>query len=249
MSFGFGELLENFTIGLTLILHLSGLSACQCMVRSKSTKGVPYLIFIFSTISCIIMIKYACILEQPKLIFLNSVGLVLYVIYISLYLMYADNKAYDLAILGSLLAVPISLLFFTSGWISANNGGDKNGDGDASGKGDVLNVLGSALTINALFLISIPSIEVYHNLVNRNREGMPLVMIISGLACFISWLAYGIMLNDIFIYLPNGIGMMVQALKLYAFVAFDDDGGDDVGEGGGGGGGGGGRGGARKKKK
>ena len=54
------------------------------------------------------------------------------------------------------------------------------------------------------------------NIRNHNADGMPLVMTVMGLACGVSWLVYGLMLNDINIY----VSITYQEFLLFSSECF-----------------------------
>ena len=55
----------------------------------------------------------------------------------------------------------------------------------------------------------------YNNFKNKNADGMPLIMLMGGCACAVSWLVYGLLLGDPNIYVSDDFGYLCT-LCLYS---------------------------------
>jgi solute carrier family 50 protein (sugar transporter) len=203
----FVDVWSYVTIVVTLLMFLTGLAPCWKMYQTRSTQNVPFPIFLLSAISCLGMFHYGLMLGNGVLIFLNGVGATLQSIYVTLYISVVMPKTKSLLFL--LAAVAYDALLYAYMYTSVN----------VAGRADILGSCSSLLTT---FIMVLPAFEVVNNIRNKNADGMPLVMLLGGLACSSCWLLYGWMLKDPNIYAPNVPGIAITLTKLYMIWLYSD---------------------------
>lgn len=84
----------------------------------------------------------------------------------------------------------------------------------------VINNLGMFLFVISSLLLASPGLEVMDCIREQSTEGMSLSMLYGGLLCSSTWLVYGMLLKDFYIYAPNIIGVSTSMGKLIALLVY-----------------------------
>jgi solute carrier family 50 protein (sugar transporter) len=193
------SIMEAITLVVTLLMFISGLPPCLEMYRTKSTKNVPYHIFLMAAVGCFGMFHYGLMVGNNILIFLNVVGAALQSLYVYLYLSVVLSKSKPLFYL--LIAFLYEAVLYTYVF------------GHLVGHSERAEMIGYCSSLLTTVMLLLPIVEVYDNVCNKNADGMPIIMLVGGLACGTCWLVYGLMLNDPNIYAPNIPGIVITLLK------------------------------------
>jgi solute carrier family 50 protein (sugar transporter) len=154
------------------------------------------------------MFHYGLMLGNGVLIFLNGVGAFLQSIYVMLYVLVVNPKTKPLAMLTA--AFIYDLLLYTYMYTALT---------DVVNRADLLGTCSSLLTT---LIMTLPAFEVIGNIRHKNADGMPLIMLLGGLACSSCWLVYGTMLGDANIYAPNIPGIAINLSKLSVIWLYTD---------------------------
>lgn len=197
----FIQVMEGITLVVTLLMFSTGIVPCRNMYKTRSTRNVPYHMFVMGALGCLGMFHYGLMVNNGVLIFLNGVGAVLQILYASLYLSVVRSKT-----------KPLLYLFFAILYICALYTYLYKYVFEANERADVLGMCSSLVTTCIMVL---PAFEVIHNIRHKNADGMPTIMLLGGITCSSSWLIYGGMLGDPNIYTPNIPGIFISAVKLY----------------------------------
>ncbi|KAL2494636.1 Bidirectional sugar transporter SWEET2 [Forsythia ovata] len=201
---------------LAFVLFVSPIPTFRRIIRSQSTEqfsGSPY---IYALLNCLICFWYGLPIVSPSIILVatvNSVGAIFQLIYITIFITYAE-KPKKLKMLGSLLAVfavfaaivflsikvfepPIRQLFV--GYLS------------------VFSLI--SMFASPLFII---------NLVIRTKsvEYMPFYLSLSTFLMSLSFFAYGMLKQDAFISVPNGIGAILGIVQLVLYFNYSSSSGE-----------------------
>lgn len=215
--------MESITLVVTLLMFSTGIIPCYHMYKTRSTRNVPYHMFLLGTLGCLGMFHYGLMVQNSILVFLNGVGALLQSLYTFLYIFIVRSKTLSLFYL--LLAIIYDTVLYVYMFrvlVPAE-------------RADFLGTCSSLLTTCIMLL---PILEVIHNIRHKNADGMPAVMLIGGTVCSSCWLVYGIMLGDPNIYSPNIPGIFISTVKLYLIFLYggsrnrrrDDRDDDDDGE-------------------
>lgn len=194
------------TMIVTLLMFSTGFIPCYQMYKTKSTRNVPFHMFLLGTLGCLGMFHYGLMVENGILIFLNGVGAILQAFYTFLYVLIVKSKTWSFLLL--FMALLYDAILYTYLYQHLET---------VSARADTL---GSASSLLTTFLMVLPAFEVVSNIRNKNAEGMPPVMLIGGIICSSCWLIYGVMLNDPNIYSPNIPGIFISAVKLYMIFLY-----------------------------
>lgn len=188
-------------------LFVSPIPTFKRIIRNQSTEQFSWLPYIYALMSCLICLWYGMPVVSPGIILVatvNSIGAVFQLIYLSIYITYAD-KAIKLKMLGLLIAV--SALFVTVIFVSMRVF-DSHERQIFVGYLSVFSLI--SMFASPLFII---------NLVVKTRsvEFMPFYLSLSTFLMSLSFFAYGMFKYDPFIYVPNGIGTILGLVQLVLY--------------------------------
>ncbi|XP_031490470.1 bidirectional sugar transporter SWEET2a [Nymphaea colorata] len=192
------------------VLFASPFPTFRRIIRNGSTEHFSGLPYIYSLLNCLICLWYGLPFIRPGIILVatvNSVGACFHLVYISLYITYADNKkklkmsALLITVLGIFAAIAvISLECFSS---SARQ------------------IFVGYLTVASLISMFASPLFII-NLVIRTKsvEFMPFYLSLATFLMSFSFFMYGFLERDAFIYVPNGIGTLLGIAQLVIYVYY-----------------------------
>lgn len=193
------------------VLFVSPIPTFRRILRNKSTEQFSGLPYICSLLNCLITLWYGMPLVSPGIIFVatvNSVGAVFQLIYVSIFISYAE-KAIKLKISGLLIAVFLVFLaiVFTSMEVFQSNGRRL--------------FVGYLSVVSLISMFASPLFIIKLVIKTRSVEFMPFYLSLSNFLMSLSFLAYGMFKDDPFIYVPNGIGTLlgIVQLMLYSYYS------------------------------
>ncbi|KAL9455831.1 hypothetical protein AB3S75_005122 [Citrus x aurantiifolia] len=193
------------------VLFVSPIPTFRRILRNKSTEQFSGLPYIYSLLNCLITLWYGMPLVSPGIILVatvNSVGAVFQLIYVSIFISYAE-KAIKLKISGLLIAVFLVFLaiVFTSMEVFQSNGRRL--------------FVGYLSVVSLISMFASPLFIIKLVIKTRSVEFMPFYLSLSTFLMSLSFLAYGMFKDDPFIYVPNGIGTLlgIVQLMLYSYYS------------------------------
>ncbi|KAL5061681.1 hypothetical protein RYX36_023418 [Vicia faba] len=198
-------------------LFVSPIPTFRRIITNGSTElfsGLPY---IYSLLNCLICLWYGTPLvsiDNLLVTTVNSIGAAFQLVYILLFLIYAE-KPRKVRMFGLLLAVFGIFVVILVGSLKIS---------DSSMRRMFVGCLSCASLISMfaspLFII---------NLVIRTKsvEFMPFYLSLSTFLMSVSFFLYGLLSDDVFIYLPNGIGTGLAMIQLVLYFYFKSSSCDD----------------------
>ncbi|KAF3323008.1 bidirectional sugar transporter SWEET2a-like isoform X2 [Carex littledalei] len=198
------------------VLFISPIPTFKRIVRNKSTEqfsGLPYL---YSLLSCLICMWYGLPFISYGVVLVvtvNSIGAAFQLTYLILFIVYADPKR-KLKMGGLLIGA--LCLFALIAYVSLELF-------DHPTRQILLGYLSVASLISMfaspLFII---------NLVIKTKsvEFMPFYLSLATFLMSASFFAYGMLLHDFFIYIPNGIGTLLGVVQLLLYAHYSRRSGD-----------------------
>ncbi|CAL0303717.1 unnamed protein product [Lupinus luteus] len=192
-------------------LFLSPIPTFRRIIRNGSTEMFSGLPYIYSLINCLICLWYGTPLISPDNLLIttvNSIGAAFQLLYIILFLMYAES-AKKVRMLGLLLAVFGIFAIILVGSLQV---------GDSNTRRMFVGFLSCASLISMfaspLFVI---------NLVIRTKsvEFMPFYLSLSTFLMSASFFLYGFLSDDAFVYVPNGIGSLLGLIQLVLYFNYN----------------------------
>ncbi|PHU18979.1 Bidirectional sugar transporter SWEET2a [Capsicum chinense] len=189
------------------VLFVSPIPTFRRIIRSKSTEQFSGLPYIYALLNCLICLWYGTPIISPGIILVftvNSVGAVFQLAYILIFIVYAERTK-KLKMLGLLLGVFAAFAAVISISICLFQPPNRQ---TFVGYLSVLSLI--SMFASPLFII---------NLVIRTRsvEYMPFYLSLATFLMSLSFFAYGMLKQDAFIYVPNGIGGVLGAIQLILY--------------------------------
>ncbi|KAL5004623.1 hypothetical protein ScPMuIL_018079 [Solemya velum] len=83
--------------------------------------------------------------------------------------------------------------------------------------------LGLFLFVASTILMSTPALEIVDCVRNQSASGMSLAMLYGGLLCAATWLLYGLLLKDFYIYAPNIVGVVTHLGKVAMLFVYPSE--------------------------
>uniref|UniRef100_A0A336M9X7 Sugar transporter SWEET n=1 Tax=Culicoides sonorensis TaxID=179676 RepID=A0A336M9X7_CULSO len=191
---------------LTLLQFFSGGFLCNDIRKKKSSEGFPLIPLLGLVVLCGISIPFGFQIKDDMTIKVNFVGFALGIIYCLVYYHYTPNasksKVWGQFGLGGAM---------TTGIIAYSQLEDP---------AKVEFRFGMIVTVLLLTMIASPLFDLPEIMRKKSTEGMPLPIIFSGTLCSLSWLAYGIVLNNDFMIVQNIVAVSLSFIQLSLFVIY-----------------------------
>ncbi|XP_074584818.1 bidirectional sugar transporter SWEET2a-like [Curcuma longa] len=188
------------------VLFVSPVPTFRRIVRNRSTQefsGSPY---VYSLMNCLICMWYGLpwVAGVVLVATVNSAGAAFQIVYVVLFLLYADRprKIRMAAMLIAVLCAFATIIYVSLEFL------DQPMRKAFVGYLSVASLI--SMFASPLFII---------NLVIRTRsvEFMPFYLSLATFLMSLSFFAYGGLLHDFFIYIPNGIGTLLGAVQLILY--------------------------------
>ncbi|XP_019162003.1 PREDICTED: bidirectional sugar transporter SWEET2a-like [Ipomoea nil] len=199
------------------VLFVSPIPTFRRIIRSQSTEQFSELPYIYGLLNCLICLWYATPIVTPGIILVftvNSFGGVFQLAYITIFIVYAERTK-KLKTLGWLLGVFAVFAVIVSVSIFAFQPPTRQ---IFVGYLSVLSLI--SMFASPLFII---------NLVIKTRsvEYMPFYLSLATFLMSLSFFAYGLLLYDLFISVPNGIGAVLGIIQLVLYFYISGRSGED----------------------
>nr|XP_018674475.1 PREDICTED: bidirectional sugar transporter SWEET2a-like isoform X1 [Musa acuminata subsp. malaccensis] len=183
------------------------------IVQNKSTEEFSGLPYIYSLLNCLICMWYGlpCVSYGVILVAtVNSVGAAFQLVYVILFIRYANSarKLRMSALLAGVACVFAAIVFVSLEFFDHTTRQTFVGYLSVA---SLISMFASPLSIISLVIRT------------KSVEFMPFYLSLATFLMSISFFAYGMLLHDFFIYLPNGIGtfLAVIQLVLYAYYSIN----------------------------
>ncbi|XP_027341234.1 bidirectional sugar transporter SWEET2-like isoform X3 [Abrus precatorius] len=186
-------------------------------MRNRSTEMFSGLPYIYSLLNCLICMWYGTPLVSPDNLLVttvNSIGAVFQFVYILLFLMYAEKEK-KVRMLGLLLAVLgiFAIILFISLQIV-----------------DVLMLrlfVGFLSCASLISMFASPLFIIRLVVQTKSIEFMPFYLSLSTFLMSTSFFLYGLLNDDAFIYVPNGIGTILGMIQLLLYLYYENKSGEN----------------------
>ncbi|KAK6934109.1 SWEET sugar transporter [Dillenia turbinata] len=191
-------------------LFVSPVPTFRRIIRNHSTEHFSGLPYVYALLNCLICLWYGLpfiTTDNILVTTVNSVGAVFQLIYITLFIAYAE-KPKKLKMLGLLLAVFGLFAIIVVVSLSINEQAMRH-------------IFVGSLTIASLISMFASPLFII-NLVIRTKsvEFMPFYLSLSTFLMSASFFAYGLFSDDLFIYIPNGMGTLLGIVQLVLYFYY-----------------------------
>ncbi|XP_072755486.1 sugar transporter SWEET1 [Anoplolepis gracilipes] len=198
------EIVGACAMYVTMAQMLSGTLICKDIYKKGTAKGVDSMPFLGAIGLCILMLRYALMLNDSTMINVNVFGLLTNIIYMIVYYYYAPNKEEVLKLIYKVTVFVIIFLVYAQIEHPTN----------------VEFRFGLVVTVLLFLLIASPLIHLKEIIRTKNTEILPFPLIFMGTLVSFLWLLYGIIINNVFIIFQNVVGFTLSIAQLSLFVIF-----------------------------
>ncbi|KAK1554941.1 hypothetical protein Q3G72_019489 [Acer saccharum] len=195
---------------LAFVLFVSPLPTFKRILRNKSTEQFSGLPYIYSLLNCLICLWYGMPFISPGVILVatvNSIGAVFQLVYVTIFIIYAD-KPKKLKMSG--LLVSVFALFVIIAYVSMEHF-------DSQTRRFFVGCLSVASLIS---MFASPLFIIKLVVKSRSVEFMPFTLSLSTFLMSLSFFVYGMFKDDLFIYVPNGIGTILGIVQLMLYYYY-----------------------------
>lgn len=201
----FGEFLPLLAY---LGVQLSGIPTILTIIRNKciAKKDNPYL-FLMLVINGFVWCLYAILIEDKVILISNGSGVALGIIYSSIFYQYSN--ATQKQVMQKYISIVILLisLFFFGTYLQF-----------------MIDIhLGFLGSVCAIILMSSPLSMMRAVIRDRTSIYLPIPTVITTFFNALSWLLYGVILKDPFVWFPNGVGLLASIVQLCLLFAYPRD--------------------------
>ncbi|KAK6101934.1 Sugar efflux transporter for intercellular exchange family protein [Brugia pahangi] len=200
--------LSVIAIGTTVCLFLAGLEICWRIRSQGTTNGISSAPFHTGFLSGQLWLQYGLLKHDKVVVFVNLVAALLYSLYISYYFLMAPYGTKNRCI--RLLFMEV--IFLMSAYYYIHYYGLQV---------EVIHSrLGLCCVILNILTVAAPLEALHEVFRTRCTETMPLPLCCLTFLVTTEWLLYGILIDDIYIKIPNAIASVIAAVQLLPFLYF-----------------------------
>ncbi|KAG6972609.1 hypothetical protein JG688_00003903 [Phytophthora aleatoria] len=205
----------------TIIRVCASLAACglfaslspdiRVVHQQKSTTSMPSALPVLSMVAnCVAWGLYGLLIgDYFPLVATNIVGLVFSLFYLVVYYRHEANKRSLLLEILATTLVLVGLVLYP--FVAASEGVEEE---------TIHGIVGFVTVAISAVMFGSPLVLVKRVIQERNTELLPLTMIVAGAVNCVLWLAYGLLLEDAFVIVPNAANLLLGIIQLGLFCCF-----------------------------
>ncbi|CAB3409473.1 unnamed protein product [Caenorhabditis bovis] len=195
------QALSFSAITTTIALFFCGIPICLTIHRQGGIGEISDVPFLMGLVGGSFWLRYGLLKLDYTMIIVNLVGVACFAIYCLFYLYYSwPTKSFAIK-LGLVYATIIAMIV----WIAIHPN---------------LSLLGVVCMTFNILNFGAPLAGLGVVLKNREVSTLPFPMCVANFLVSSQWCFYGYLVNDIFIVIPNGIGVLLAVLQLSLFIVF-----------------------------
>ncbi|XP_065909210.1 sugar transporter SWEET1-like [Dysidea avara] len=202
----FISLVSLLAIVFTVAMFSSGIYTCHKIHVSKSTGVIPHLPFVSGILNCALWLAYGSFKDDGTVMTVNFIGLVLYLCYIVVYFVYTTNKSEVKMHTGVAFLVIMAVIVYSNYFIN---------DNDA-----VLFRLGLLCNFFTVLFFASPLSTMAEVFKTKSTESMSFPLSILSLFVTFLWVIYSYLVDDVFIKIPNFLGLLLALVQLMLFAMY-----------------------------
>nr|QHT64202.1 sugar efflux transporter 2a [Litchi chinensis] len=201
---------------LAFALFVSPIPTFKRILRNKSTEQFSGLPYIYSLLNCLVCLWYGMPFVSPGVIWVatvNTIGAIFQLVYVIIFIRYAEKvrKLKMSGLLISVFAVFVSIAYASIELFESHE----------------RQIFVGCLTIGSLIsMFASPLFIIKLVIKSRSVEFMPFNLSLSTFLMSLSFFVYGMLKDDAFIYVPNGIGMVLGIVQLMLYTYYNSNSGE-----------------------
>ncbi|VDK66343.1 unnamed protein product [Onchocerca ochengi] len=200
--------LSTLAVGTTVCLFLTGFEICWRIKSQGTTDGISSAPFHMGFLSGQLWLQYGLLRNDKTVVCVNSVAALLYLFYLFYYFLMAPYATKNRCI--RLIFLEVIFLMSTHYYIHYYGLPVEI----------VRSRLGMCCVIFNILTVAAPLEALREVLRTRCTETMPLPLCCLTLLVTTEWLLYGILIDDIYIKVPNAIASVIAVAQLLPFFYF-----------------------------
>ncbi|CAL1688627.1 unnamed protein product [Lasius platythorax] len=189
----------------TVLQFLAGVLVCKKYIKNGTTGDSSSLAFMTCFMSCSLWLRYGVLIGDMFIVSVNIFGTVLQICYMLIFILYSVKGSTTVKQFIVAICFVLSIYFYSI----------YQEDKVLAAK--YIGFLSCSLTV--LFFAS-PLISLVHVIRVKSAESLPFPVIISSMIVSCQWFAYGCLLGDQFIQIPNFMGCVLSAFQLSLFLIY-----------------------------
>ncbi|CAN0853694.1 Bidirectional sugar transporter SWEET2a [Linum grandiflorum] len=194
------------------VLFVSPIPTFRRIMRNQSTEQFSGLPYIYSLLNCLICLWYGMPFVSPNIILVatvNSIGAVFQLVYIVIFIVYAEKtkKVKMSVLLGAVFVLFAAIAFVSLNFMESH----------------VRQLFIGYLSVFSLIsMFASPLFIINLVIKTRSVEYMPFFLSLATFLMSLSFLAYGMLKDDTFITVPNGIGTILGVVQLALYYHYSN---------------------------
>ena len=189
---------------LALYFYIAPIVSFWKVIKGQMTwKQSPGVLLLCSFLNCILWSDYGLITNQFLLYLANGLGGTITLIYITIFLIHvADRKVLLSLFYNFFLICCIVEIYFVFYYLVP------------------FKVTGIIANIFNVLMYAAPGEKIYQICKGASYQLIPIWSTIGGTACSTSWMCYGIYQKDIYVVIPNALGVLASIVQIVIFVIY-----------------------------
>ena len=186
-------------------VQISGIPTIRKIVNEKSTKKESPLMFIMLVNNGFVWSCYGILNDDPVILISNACGVILGIIYSAIFYQYCPNKQQMVKLVQASFGV-ITILFFFAFF---------------SDPQFAVNTLGLLGALSAILLMSSPLAVMRQVIKDETSIYLPIPTVITTFINALSWLIYGLIVKDPYVFIPNGLGLIAAIVQVGLLFVYE----------------------------
>ena len=189
---------------LALYFYIAPIVPFVKVIKGEMTwKQSPGVLLLCSFLNCILWSDYGLITNQFLLYLANGLGGTITLIYITIFLIHvADRKVLLSLFYNFFLICCIVEIYFVFYYLVPSK------------------VTGIIANVFNVLMYAAPGEKIYQICKGASYQLIPIWSTIGGTACSTSWMCYGIYQKDIYVVIPNALGVLASIVQIVIFVIY-----------------------------
>ncbi|GFR64899.1 sugar transporter SWEET [Elysia marginata] len=194
-------IVEWSTVVVSLVMMASGLPGCLKMYKERSTRNVPYVMFLLLVIVSALSLQYALMIQNKALILLNLVSVLVWGFYCAIYVVVSQAKTKAVLKFLAVMGLYTGNIYYLR--IIPTKA--------------VLPALGNYLIVWCTVVYVIPLEDVITMIREKSNNSCDMSLLSAGTLSGVVWSFYGYLLKDSAILVPSLVGLAVSLVKLIVY--------------------------------
>lgn len=204
MDFTFLYIFSWIAFVSTVALFFTGIPICYKIWKRKSSENFTSVPFMMGVISASFWLRYALLKDEATVLKVNIVALSLNTVYLLIYYCYTKKKMLINLAIASVIATEVAMITFVELYKTEFT----------------VDILGVCCTLFNIICFGSPLAGLRTVFRQGNCETLPLPMSIGNFIVSSEWFLYGILTENIYIIVPNSIGVCLATIQLLLFLVF-----------------------------